>query len=69
MRGSPLPVDERLDDGSYLSHLHQVVNYHRRPTDVAVRVVEYRLDDPGRPDRTAVPVADHDPRPPPCSGR
>jgi hypothetical protein len=44
-----LPVDQRLEDGSYLSHLHQVVNYHRRPTDVAVRVVEYRLDDPGRP--------------------
>jgi hypothetical protein len=44
-----LPVDERLDDGSYLSHLHQVVNYKRRPTEVAVRVVDYGLDDPGRP--------------------
>ena len=44
-----LPVDERLADGSYLSHLHQVVNNKRRPTDVAVRVVDYGLDDPGRP--------------------
>jgi hypothetical protein len=45
-----LPVDERLGDGSYLSHLHQVVNYHRRPTEVVVRVIDYGLDDPGRPD-------------------
>ena len=45
-----LPVDERLGDGSYLSHLHQVVNFHRRPTTVVVRVIEYTLDDPGRPD-------------------
>lgn len=44
-----LPVDERLPDGSYLSHLHEVVNNHRRTTDVAVRVIEYTLDDPGRP--------------------
>lgn len=44
-----LPVDERLPDGSYLSHLHEVVNNHRRKTDVAVRVIEYTLDDPGRP--------------------
>jgi hypothetical protein len=44
-----LPVDERLDDGSYLSHLHQIINYKRRPTEVAVRVVDYGLDDPGRP--------------------
>ena len=45
-----LPVDRRLADGSYLSHLHEVVNYKRRPTDVVVRVVEYGLDDPGRPE-------------------
>jgi hypothetical protein len=44
-----LPVDERLGDGSYLSHLHEVVNFHRRPTDVVVRVVDYGLKDPGRP--------------------
>ena len=45
-----LPVDERLDDGSYLSHLHEVVKNKRRPTDVVVRVIEYILDDPGRPE-------------------
>ena len=45
-----LPIDERLDDGSYLSHLHEVVKNHRRRSDVVVRVIEYTLDDPGRPD-------------------
>jgi hypothetical protein len=44
-----LPEDERLADGSYLSHLHEIVNNKRRPTDIVVRVVEYRIDDPGRP--------------------
>ena len=43
-----LPVEERLADGSYLSHFHEVVGHHRRLSDVAVRVVEYVLDDPGR---------------------
>ena len=43
-----LPVDSRLADGSYLSHLHEVVNNKRRPAGVVVRVVEYGLDDPGR---------------------
>ncbi len=49
-----LPVDERLADGSYLSHLHEVVNNHRRRTDVVVRVVEYSIDDPGRPQADSV---------------
>ena len=44
-----LPEVERLPDGSYLSHLHEVVKNKRRPTDVVVRVVEYRIEDPGRP--------------------
>lgn len=44
-----LPIDERFGDGSWLSHLHEVVGNHRRPTEVVVRVVEYTLDDPGRP--------------------
>jgi hypothetical protein len=44
-----LPVDRVLPDGSYLSHLHQVRNYHRYKTDVIVRVIEYRLEDSGRP--------------------
>ena len=47
--GHVLPVDERLPDGSYLSHLFEVVNYKRRPRDVVVRVVDYGVDDPGRP--------------------
>ncbi len=44
-----LPVDERLGDGSYLSHLREIVNGHPRTSDVVVRVIEYTLDDPGRP--------------------
>jgi hypothetical protein len=51
--GHVLPVDERLGDGSYLSHLHEVVNFHRRPSDVVVRVIDYRVDDPGRPQAEA----------------
>lgn len=43
-----LPVEERFADGSYLSVLHEIVNYKRKRTDVVVRVVEYRLDDPAR---------------------
>ena len=42
------PVDERLPDGSYLSHLHEVVGNHRRKSDVLVRVIEYTVDDRGR---------------------
>lgn len=49
-----LPVDRLLPDGSYLSHLHQVRNYHRYPSEVIVRVVEYTVDDPGRPDTESV---------------
>ena len=52
--GHILPVDKRLGDGSYLSHLHEVVNFNRRPTDVVVRVVDYAVDDPGRPRRRSV---------------
>jgi hypothetical protein len=44
-----LAIDERLDDGSYLSTLHEIVNYKRRRTGIPVRVIEYALDDPGRP--------------------
>ena len=47
--GDILSVDRRLDDGSYLSHLHEVVNFKRRATEVVVRVVDYGIDDPGRP--------------------
>jgi hypothetical protein len=44
-----LEVDERLDDGSYLSKLYEIANFKRRGVGVPVRVVEYQLDDPGRP--------------------
>ena len=40
-----LPVDEALADGSYLSHLRE----GQRRTAVVVRVIEYTIDDPGRP--------------------
>ena len=44
-----LPVEQRLEDGSYLSVLHEVVQNKRRRSNVAVRVVEYTIEDPGRP--------------------
>lgn len=43
-----LPVESRLSDGSYLSVLHEVVNNKRRRSDIVVRVIEYRVEDPGR---------------------
>ena len=43
-----LPVDERLADGSYLSHV-QASKDRKGLHPVTVRVVEYGLDDPGRP--------------------
>jgi hypothetical protein len=43
-----LPVERRLSDGSYLSVLHEVIGTRRHKSDVVVRVIEYRLDDPGR---------------------
>ena len=43
-----LPVRERLDDGSYLSELFASSD-RQRSDGVAVRVIEYELDDPGRP--------------------
>jgi hypothetical protein len=43
-----LAVSERLSDGSYLSRLFASSD-RRREDGVPVRVVEYELDDPGRP--------------------
>lgn len=43
-----LPVVERLPDGSYLSELFASSD-RRREDPVAVRVIEYGIDDPGRP--------------------
>jgi hypothetical protein len=49
--GHVLPADERLADGSWLSHLRQFnPGRHRMTgTDVVVRVIDYAVDDPGRP--------------------
>lgn len=50
-----LPVDQRLADGSYLSHIQANDDRPNPKHPVVVRVVEYTLDDPGRPqgeDRT-----------------
>lgn len=44
-----LPVDQPLADGSYLSRIHPARDRHRHADPTIVRVVEYRLDDPGRP--------------------
>ncbi|MGH7511151.1 MAG: IS4 family transposase [Gemmatimonadales bacterium] len=41
-----LAVDERLEDGSFLSKLYEIVNYKRSGDGVPVRVIEYRLDCP-----------------------
>lgn len=42
-----LPIEERLADGSYLSHIQANDDRRRLEHPVAVRVVEYRLSDPG----------------------
>jgi len=49
--GHVLPADQRLADGSYLSHLRQFSSRSHRMTDtgVVVRVIDYGIDDPGRP--------------------
>jgi transposase IS4-like protein/DDE family transposase len=44
-----LPVEERLADGSYLSRVFEIKNFKRSGTGVPVRVIEYTLKDPGRP--------------------
>jgi Insertion element 4 transposase N-terminal/Transposase DDE domain len=44
-----LPVLQRLPDGSYLSTLHEIKNFKRRREGIPVRVIEYTLTDPGRP--------------------
>jgi hypothetical protein len=43
-----LSCDERLPDGSFRSRLHAVAD-RRRAEGVVVRVIEYTLEDPGRP--------------------
>jgi hypothetical protein len=44
-----LPVEEVLEDGSYLSHIYPSSNDRRAGTEgIAVRVIRYTHDDPGR---------------------
>ena len=47
-----LPRDVVLEDGSYYSRLHAFADRHRHQAPMVVRVVEYQLDDPGRPGQT-----------------
>jgi Insertion element 4 transposase N-terminal/Transposase DDE domain len=47
--GHVLRPHEQLPDGSWLARLRRFSNYHMRPTDVAVRVIDYAVNDPGRP--------------------
>jgi hypothetical protein len=44
-----LAVEARLEDGSYLSRLYEIVNYKRRGDGVPVRVIEYGLDGLAQP--------------------
>jgi len=44
-----LPVLERLPDGSFLSELVAAADKHHREDVLGVRVVEYTIDDDGRP--------------------
>ena len=63
-----LPELQRYDDGSFLSEIVAAPDKRARADVVAVRVVEYRVDDPGRPqaDRTRyrLPTTVLDPTPP-----
>jgi hypothetical protein len=46
-----LPVEKKLSDGSYLSRLLPSERAQRKDhPGIPVRVINYRLDDPGRPD-------------------
>ncbi len=47
--GHVLRPHQQLPDGSWLARLRRFSNYHMRGTDVEVRVIDYGIDDPGRP--------------------
>jgi hypothetical protein len=47
--GHVLRPHQQLPDGSWLARLRRFSNYHMRNTDVEVRVIDYAIDDPGRP--------------------
>jgi hypothetical protein len=44
-----LPVERRLADGSYLTSIYAAED-SRRAEGIEARVIEYRIEDPGRPD-------------------
>ncbi|THA36078.1 IS4 family transposase [Streptomyces sp. A1277] len=44
-----LPVRQQLPDGSYLSEIVAAKDHRKRADPTVVRVIEYTLDDPGRP--------------------
>jgi hypothetical protein len=48
-----LPVVQTLPDGSYLSQIVAARDHRHGRDPITVRVVEYRLQDPGRPRRRA----------------
>jgi hypothetical protein len=48
-----LPVRRELPDGSYLSDIVAAKDHRRRTDPTEVRVIEYTLDDPGRPQHSA----------------
>ncbi|MEV7028093.1 IS4 family transposase [Kitasatospora sp. NPDC093558] len=48
-----LPVRRELPDGSYLSDIVAARDHHKRTDPAVVRVIEYTLDDPGRPQHPA----------------
>jgi Transposase DDE domain len=47
--GHVLRRQEQLPDGSWLARLRRFSNYHMLGTDVMVRVIDYAVNDPGRP--------------------
>jgi hypothetical protein len=47
--GHVLRPHEQLPDGSWLARLRRFSNYHMLGTDVVVRVIDYAVADPGRP--------------------
>ncbi|GAB1339869.1 IS4 family transposase [Streptomyces sp. E-15] len=46
-----LPVREELPDGSYLSEIVAARDHRKRTDPKVVRVIEYTLEDPGRPEQ------------------
>ncbi|MEY9937600.1 IS4 family transposase [Streptacidiphilus sp. MAP5-3] len=63
-----LPVREELPDGSYLSDIVAARDHRKRTDPTVVRVIEYTLDDPGRPQypapyRLITTILDHEEAP------